>query len=37
MITMKNGIVKEARVYVDTIQAQASKTMRVQLEFLRNN
>ena len=32
MVTMKDGIVKE---YVDTVQAQASKTIEVQLAFLK--
>ena len=35
MLTMKKDIVKEAREYADTVQAQASKTMGIQLSLLK--
>ena len=35
MITMKIDIVKETREFVDTVQAQASKAMGVQLSLLK--
>ena len=35
MLTMKKDIVKEAREYADTIQAQASKTMGIQLSLFK--
>ena len=35
MITMKKDIVKEAREYTDNVQAQASKTMGIQLSLLK--
>ena len=35
MVTMKKDIVKEAREYADNVQAQASKTMGIQLSLLK--
>ena len=35
MVTMKKHIVKETRKYADTVQAQASKAMEVQLSLLK--
>ena len=35
MLTMKKDIVKEAREYADTVQAQASKTMGIQFSLLK--
>ena len=32
---MKEDIIKEAKEYADVLQAQASKTMRVQLAILK--
>ena len=37
MLTIKKDIVKEAREYADTIQAQASKAMGIQSHSLKNN
>ena len=35
MVTLKKDIVKEAREYADNVQAQASKTMGIQLSLLK--
>ena len=35
MLTMKKDFFKEAKEYADTIQAQASKTMGIQLSLLK--
>ena len=35
MITLKKDIVKEAQEYADNVQAQASKTMEIQLSLLK--
>ena len=35
MVTLKKDIVKEAREYTDNVQAQASKTMGIQLSLLK--
>ena len=37
MVAMKKDIVKEAREYMDIVQAQVSKAMGVQLSLLKNN